>query len=105
MDSGSKGGFTPGPWVLVDSGSIHTTLISSNADGGTSNNDGIYVARVQGPDNAANARLIAAAPDSLKALQAVMREFFPHATPNEYPEITDARTAIARALGTDGGEG
>lgn len=69
---------TPGPWVaLPGDGKV---LISSNlnSDGELidetrpANNGGIYVAHVLGPDQQANARLIAAAPDMLEALRGIV---------------------------------
>ena len=67
--------FTPGPWAAYDAGSKHRTLISSNCeDYAPTKNGGVFVAVAQGPDNRANARLIAAAPDLYAALEEVTAE-------------------------------
>ena len=86
-------GHTPGPWVPCDTDSEHTTLISGNDGSGATRNGGIYIARVQGPDNRANARLIAAAPDLLAALEALRDRGHTEAT------WFLAKKAIAKARG------
>lgn len=104
---------TPGPWEVVDATEHHGFYVNSEfgsticdlytmtrpdmpstANGGPSKPVS-FLAEMAGP----NARLIASAPDLLAALRAVIGEFFPHPTPGEYPELTDARAAIAKATG------
>lgn len=66
--------FTPGPWEALcgNECSDHYKLISANVSrNGEGANGGIYVAKVQGPDHIANARLIAAAPELLEALEGI----------------------------------
>jgi hypothetical protein len=69
------GNWTPGPWSVVcgEGESPHYRMISANAlRAGDALNDGIYVARVQGPDNLANAHLIASAPELYEALAEIL---------------------------------
>lgn len=64
---------TPGPWKVAAHSGQHRSFISSNDESVLPiKNDGIYIAHVLGPDNKANARLIAAAPDLLTALKALL---------------------------------
>lgn len=82
---------TPGPWVPACKTNIathrHPAILS---DGGQ-----VAIATFQGgePATDANARLIAAAPELLEALQMLM-EF-----PNTGPATSAARAAIAKATG------
>ena len=89
-------GHTPGPWVPCETDSEHTTLISGNDGSGATRNGGIYIARVQGPDNRANARVIAAAPELLAKLNEVL-DFY-DALPSEHApgevELLDSITAL-----------
>jgi hypothetical protein len=55
---------TRGPWNVQPDSKLFAKI-------GSQANGGIYVAKVQGPDTEANARLIAAAPELLDALRAV----------------------------------
>lgn len=60
---------TDGPWIANDkhSDSNYPWRIESDANGYP--NDGYIIAKLDGPDAEANARLIAAAPDLLEALK------------------------------------
>jgi hypothetical protein len=64
---------TPGPWVPNDQHS-GSEIWRVESDNGNWANDGYIIASLLGPDAEANARLIAAAPDLLKALRWIMRE-------------------------------
>lgn len=99
---------TAGPWAVREYDSEHLALISANEGAGITRNGGIYVARVQGPDNRANARLIAAAPEllaaaseGLQALVGVDRLLHKHGmmTGADCPAIAPLRAAIAKATG------
>ena len=63
---------TPGPWVIVDpvagSTPVQSALMTT-----TARNGGFVSAMCPGPDQQANARLIAAAPDMYEALLLVQR--------------------------------
>ena len=63
--------FTAGPWVANDkhSDSHHPWRIESDANGYP--NDGYIIAKLDGPDSEANARLIAAAPALFNAVEAI----------------------------------
>jgi len=64
-------GHTPGPWIACDHHSGVGWRVESDAAGYP--NDGwVICTDMMGPDNEANARLIAAAPDLLEALIAVL---------------------------------
>jgi len=89
--------FTPGPWKIRMSGSVGTDrmLIAS-----------VYPMEDERPEeNAANARLIAAAPDLLAALQELADDIAdrfdmdsPSTNPGMKSAVKQARAAIARAL-------
>lgn len=93
---------TPGPWKLVPK--FHASVESStgrhvaNCGGYTTNMD-------QGEhmnENEANARLIAAAPDLLEALEALLetaKEDRPYAHTDTGSEVFKAQAAIAKATG------
>ena len=94
---------TPGPWNLVwRRNEQYPYPLSVLAD-----DSGAWVARGGKVSSEANARLIAAAPDMLEALQAIVDEFpvaagtakgIPH-DEQGYGSIYRARAAIARATG------
>jgi hypothetical protein len=88
---------TPGPWTMTEQGSPSAYVEDSETSIGIESSDR-RVAAVEGWDNALdNARLIAAAPDLLAALETMLR------TPNDLalgPAIAQARAAIAKAKGT-----
>jgi len=68
------GEHTPGPWTMTEQGSPSAYVEDSDKSIGIEASDR-RVAAVEGWDNALdNARLIAAAPDLLAALEAVCRE-------------------------------
>lgn len=101
---------TPGPWEVRDSVDVYSggrhVCDCSGADS---------VLHV-GLENAANARLIAAAPDLLEALDDVTAalesvlahfegEMSPHDSAQRRLMCNAARAAISRATGGEGGEG
>ena len=87
--------FTPGPWYVTGKltryveARIGGGLIQEVASCGPTEADGGY-----GPQQAANARLIAAAPDLLEALRGVLR-----IADRKTDEFDAARAAIAKATG------
>jgi hypothetical protein len=91
---------TPGPWSVV-----RGYLISSNVDADEcvldrpTTNDGIYVAQAKGPDAEANARLMAAAPDLLAALEDLLSATREVGYVHYAPYRRAAEAAIAKALG------
>lgn len=90
---------TPGPWV-VDRDPYGRAVYIQHPD--TKVNGGWVVATVWGDDKEANARIMAAAPDLLAALQACsdrMAELQKHTNyPLAWPREL-ARAAIAKATG------
>ena len=77
---------TPGPWVVSD-------LVRQSVEIGAS------VVRLPiGKHDAADARLIAAAPDLLEALEAMVEDVDNNA-PGTFSGVQKARTAIAKAKG------
>lgn len=93
---------TPGPWTLSDDDSpllygtggpyIAQVFSRTEADTGTLR-----------PNYAADAAVIAAAPDLLAALQGLLQGIIRHEVKEEYlkhyPEVAAARAAIAKATG------
>lgn len=83
---------TPGPW-----GVFKGTMIESKS--------GVFICDVLGhstsqEEDEANANLIAAAPELLEALQAMLNKAYKQNWNDQYPdEIETAQAAIARALG------
>lgn len=97
----SEAKFTPVPWhATSQSGSglnVSNALVMSDSG---------CIAFMKVRDNEAqvnsDARLIAAAPDLLKSLQAIMDDVIPEymqMRPGTYAAINNARRAIAKALG------
>ena len=94
-------GHTPGPWNFEDT-LVFTREPMETVDGGTSI-EFVEIADCSsyeihgGYDARANARLIAAAPDLLAALTALVNQTD---APEYFPtEVENARAAIARATG------
>jgi hypothetical protein len=103
---------TPGPWTMTEQGSPSAYVEDSETSIGIVSPTG-RVAAVEGWDNALdNARLIAAAPDLLAALEGLLSEaegmdsqihgewgtgVWPGG--DDVKEIVDARAAIAKAKG------
>jgi hypothetical protein len=75
----SEAKHTPGPWV-ADAEDIHFSQdgerdVCPAPRRGRRLNGGFIIARISGPDRAANARLIAAAPELLETLQIIADGF------------------------------
>lgn len=93
---------TPGPWAVNE----ERCSVESQHDHGWVN-DGWVICVTEGPDRKANARLIAAAPDLLAELKAMlemfearpdmMRALRPLMGPAEIVTFDAARAAIAKA--------
>lgn len=82
---------TPGPWVAINRGyKSHVTDNGMN-----------WNAEIVGPGHGANARLIAAAPELLAALEAFIHMATHHAMPDEERRaiLKQSRAAIAKARG------
>lgn len=90
--------YTPGPWFITGDMTLYVEsrvgggLIQEVAACGPTGADGGY-----GPQQQANARLIAAAPDMLQALQAFVENSSVHV--NAPNECEAAENAIAKATG------
>ena len=90
---------TPGPWIAGDDEGSDYYLV------GPHDGDGIVYQPVVKLHSEANARLIAAAPEMLAALQAVLAEIEgpdrPHSTDSWLPShlAHQVRAAIAKATG------
>lgn len=98
---------TPGPWQAVED---EQHLLSPDQFRIWINAEGLHVAYVDGPRNVervANARLTAAAPDLLAALQALVAELDgpgkPYSSDSYAPPhfIETAKAAIAKATNGD----
>lgn len=82
---------TPGPWTILNRGyKSHVT-----------DSDMRWNAEVVGPGHTANARLIAAAPDLLAALEILVFDCEAHGLDDNDAHLREARAAIARAKGND----
>ena len=90
-------GHTSAPWHIQESDSEHFCLIGSNGNGG------IYIAKVQGPQNRANAKRIVRACNSHDELVELLRdalEIMDEQLSGDCPDmLAGMRAAIARATG------
>lgn len=98
-----RGNHTPGPWLATDE---HSGSEPWRVDSGSESyvNDGWIVASLWGPDAEHNARLIAAAPDLLEALEYAVNVYGKPGGPWNIPAdpggwLDRARTAIAKVRG------
>ena len=88
---------TPGPWKILDE--LYVTTSRPDDD------MGLYVGQAYGPSTpeaAANARMIAAAPDMLEALENLEHQLqaeFGFCLRNSNNAVQQARNAIAKAKG------
>jgi hypothetical protein len=99
---------TPGPWQIWAADDSVIDVAVGPSIGGvavcqivTSNGIGIHTAEAT-ERGAANAALIAAAPDLLEALEEMVKAFnvyAPKSVGGEYNCVIDARAAIAKAAG------
>ena len=87
---------TPGPWAIQDFEGEDVAIVGAGD---------YFIARVQFSDeeledeNQANARPIAAAPDLLAALKALLPEGWDDGVMDHMPGVFAARSAIAKAEG------
>jgi hypothetical protein len=90
---------TPGPWTAI-SDPLHfhslTTIIAGNVVQGIPQMRIDVGGKVDITELEANARLIAAAPDLLEALEALVTQV---SNSHAYEELADARAAIDKAKG------
>ena len=86
---------TPGPWKQ-SIGTEETTIV---IDMGFPSIPFKHVCRVYGSNREANAQLIAAAPDLLEALEAIMDGFDGEEFRYIYSDISKAVAAISKARG------
>jgi len=92
---------TPGPWTLSEwEDRYDNALEVTGADGETICDNFPYYPH---PVSPANARLIAAAPDLLEALELLVRKYGEHedGTPKDLNAYDIACAAIAKATATD----
>ena len=98
--------FTPGPWVLEDNPTVNGQQVAAfEKTGDMAGNRCLQV--IVRSNNAADASLIAAAPELLAALQKCaesMRDAFPDFDHFERPAYKAAVDAIAKATGGEEGE-
>ncbi len=91
---------TPGPWVWVKDDSGYPVTDLKSEDGGIVMQ--VYESHGGGDmPNKANARLIAAAPDLLEALQVIVTDCSQVWSEGEFPALKQARAAISLATGPD----
>jgi hypothetical protein len=86
---------TPGPWRVGREEKYHSFVsCRSSEDDLSDRNAGCWVAEAKGPDHEANARLIAAAPELLEALERLVRAA--SMSNCDSNRIDEARSAIAK---------
>ncbi len=90
---------TPGPWFVAHLPDGQGSWVACDPDGCGIHADGSYMAVCVSPIGEANARLIAAAPDLLAALEGLFRLL--DAGSLYEPQAFAARAAIAKAKGGD----
>ena len=94
---------TPGPWVVEWNGDARKGMVIRAPAAGRPSAPNPGVCRVYDvlPEREENGKLIAAAPDLLAALQAMLERYTVN-TPDGYSDpggdITRARAAVAKAL-------
>lgn len=93
--------FTPGPWKVYRTSDGERIIGIGCAENGEGITDPRFGLWGSGPEREANARLIAAAPDLLAALQAALPllEELEQDDNTYYAEAVNARVAIAKATG------
>ena len=93
-------GFTPGPWIRQPSNAERWSQIIRRSDGVWPYDNVAYIQEMHEDEctnkgaHIANARLIAAAPELLEALQGVLR-----VADRKTDEFDAAHAAIAKAIG------
>lgn len=95
------GAFTPGPWECTSVHDGAVGIVTSDQSRLRAHVATVYLRRIQAtdPERQATARLIAAAPDLLAALQAIVVLIDPADFPQYEAEYHAARAAIAKATG------
>lgn len=105
-------GHTPGPWEVDESGDVRQVRPRTDAERAAGQCAGYRVAILASgpadPSDGANARLIAAAPEMLEALQMLIScvydadgaSGYKEQWTEERPQIRAARAAIRKATGT-----
>lgn len=94
---------SPAPWSAEDPGDEHQTLVIVSRSGTDDAEDIAEVSLQRSdihPNQRANARLIAAAPELLAACEALVKLLHADSTTGGGHAVADARAAIARAKGT-----
>ena len=95
---------TKGPWVISGGGSLHLSVLSQDDEQTIAD---VWFIRRDPEEGNANARLIAASPDLLEALQAAVHLYTQYGLVSGAPVdgisggrwVNEARAAIARATG------
>ena len=91
-------GHTPGPWISLGQGDIVTKSVPTCDAEGYTDIAAVYV--IANDSGAANARLIAAAPELLEALEAVLRWIDDYCETTGFEAVeAQADAAIAKATG------
>ena len=94
---------TPGPWEVLDGNRVSVTLPCADVEASGYVSACIAITHSSEPrvDKVANARLIAAAPELLEALQAIVKSLSDQddeGMVEHAQEMIDARAAIAKAM-------
>lgn len=97
---GKRQPFTPGDWRVYRDNEEAPNIAYVRGNSHEGNFDG-EVCVLYGQDNKANARLIAAAPEILRALKEMVHEFGDDNPDDDWECVQDARAAIAKATGED----
>ncbi len=98
-----KAKHTPGPWKHDYTNSAKLTYVCISAVDG-SNGNTCVIGQCAGPDNEANAKLISAAPDLLRALEMIVDSDMAQREEDEgeiSTELSHARAAIEKAHGRE----
>lgn len=90
--------WTPGPWLVSETGSV---VAASDSGYVAEPYDGRHTLQNDAAITAANAHLIAAAPEMYEALAAVIGDYEAHMRGHEYvpTPLIAARAALAKARG------
>lgn len=106
MDTTKQATHTPGPWVAVGNSEVHDRPTEYDKDGSRTGETPNLVAALgyphhDAPTLAANARLIAAAPELLEALRWAVETIDEAGgmDPDDRGAIAQCRAAIAKATG------
>lgn len=112
VSNSEQGGFTPGPWFVGEVTMVNRDTGDERPDPNhtfVSDDGGAFEASIISGDAAADARLIAAAPELLFVLENVVSLYETHKVPKDLAEagwrnidtewVKQARAAIAKARG------